>query len=50
MAEWQDYMMNSRILGSSEDQWYLGVHVHQSLKVAGQVDKVVKKTYGTLLY
>ena len=35
--------VNGRILRSINRQRDLGVHVHRSLKVAMQVDKVVKK-------
>jgi len=43
-----EYSVNGRTLGSSEEQRDLGVFVHRFLKDAGQVNRVVKKTYGTL--
>ena len=43
-----EYNVNGRILGSVEEQKDLGVHVPRSLKVASQVDRVVKKAYGVL--
>ncbi|XP_059805558.1 uncharacterized protein LOC132380631 [Hypanus sabinus] len=45
-----EYKVNGRILGSVEEQRDLGVHVHRSLKVASQVDRVVKKVYRVLTF
>jgi len=43
--------MNSMMLRNTEYQRDLGIHVHLSLKAAGQGDKVVKKARGyTCLY
>ena len=43
-----EYKVNGRIVGSVEEQRDLRVHVHRFLKVASQVDRVDKKTYGVL--
>eukprot|EP00061_Rhincodon_typus_P001239 g14145.t1 len=45
-----EYRDRGRILGSEEEQRDLGVHVHRSLKIATQVDRFVKKTYGVLSF
>ena len=45
-----EYTANGKILGSVDEQMDLGVHVHRSLKVATQVDRVVKKAYGVLAF
>jgi len=42
--------MYSRTLKSIDRQRDLGVQVHRSLKVATQVEKVVKKEYGMLAF
>ena len=42
------YTVNGRTLKSIDGQRDLGVQVHRSLKVAMQVEKVVKKAYGML--
>eukprot|EP00061_Rhincodon_typus_P008177 g30567.t1 len=42
--------MNGRKLGSSEEQRDPGKLVHRSLKVAGQVNRVIKKECGTLAF
>jgi len=39
----RNFTINGKTLGSVERQRYLGVPVHRSLKVATQVDKVVKR-------
>ena len=44
------YIVKCLTLGSSEEQRDLGVFVHRSLKAERQVDRVVKKTYGTLTF
>jgi len=44
-----EYRVNGRILGSVEEQREFGVHIHRSLKVATQVDRVVKG-YGVLAF
>ena len=44
------YTVNSRTLKSIDRQRDLGVQVHRSLKVAMQVEKVVKKAYGVLAF
>jgi len=44
----REYTMNNRTPGSAEDQRDLGLHVHRTLKTAGQNDQVVKKGYGIL--
>ena len=46
----RNYTVNGRTLRSIDRQRDLGVHVHRSLKVATQVDKVVKKAYGMLAF
>jgi len=46
----REYPLNGRTLGNTEDQRDIDVHVHRSLKVVGQVDKVVKKAYGILVF
>ncbi|XP_059831389.1 uncharacterized protein LOC132397106 [Hypanus sabinus] len=43
-------LINGRILGSVGEQRNLGVHVHRSLEVASQVERVVKKAYGLLAF
>ena len=43
-----EYTMNDQVLGSTEDQRDLGVHVHRSLKTAGQVHKEVQRHMGYL--
>jgi len=40
------YAVNGRTLKSIDRQRDLGVQVHRSLKVATQMEKVVKKAYG----
>ena len=42
------YSVNGRALGRVAEQRDLGVHVHSSLKVESQVDKVVKKAFSML--
>ena len=42
------YSVNGRALGRITEQRDLGVHVHSSLKVESQVDRVVKKAFGML--
>ena len=42
------YSVNGRALGRVIEQRDLGVHVHSSLKVESQVDRVVKKAFGIL--
>jgi len=44
------YSLNGMTLGSSEEQRDLGVFVHRPLKAEGHVNKVVKKTCGTLAF
>ena len=44
------YTVNGRTLKSIDRQRDLGVQVHRSLKVAMQVEKVVKKAYGMLAF
>ena len=44
-----EYWTN-KILGSVDEQRDLGVHVHRSLKVGTQVDRVVKKAYGVFTF
>ena len=44
------YTVNGRTLKSIDRQRDLGVQVHRSLKVATQVEKVVKKAYGMLAF
>eukprot|EP00061_Rhincodon_typus_P015670 g43473.t1 len=46
----EKYTVNGRTLNSINAQKDLGVHVHSSLKVAMQVDRVVKKAYGMLAF
>eukprot|EP00061_Rhincodon_typus_P006289 g26780.t1 len=46
----EKYTVNGRTLNSTDVQSDLGVRVHCSLKVATQVDKVVKKAYGMLAF
>ena len=46
----REYTMNNRTPGSTEDQRDLGLHVHRTLKTAGQNDQVVKKGYGILAF
>jgi len=46
----RNYTVNGRLLRSTETQRDLGVHVHRSLKVATQVEKVVKKAYCMLAF
>jgi len=46
----REYLMNGRTLGSSEEQRDLGVIIHRSLKVAEQVNRVVNKVNGTLVF
>ena len=41
-------MVNGRALGRATEQRDLGVHVHSSLKVESQVDRVVKNAFGML--
>jgi len=43
-----EYTLNSMMLGSTEDQRDVGIHVHRSLKSAGQGDKIVKNACGLL--
>eukprot|EP00061_Rhincodon_typus_P005695 g25524.t1 len=45
-----NYTVNGRTLRSIDLQRDLGVQVHRSLKVAAQVDKVVKRAYGMLAF
>ena len=42
------YSVNGRALGRVTEQRDRGVHVHSSLKVESQVDRVVKKAFGML--
>ena len=42
------YSVNGRALRRVIEQRDLGVHVHSSLKVESQVDRVVKKAFGML--
>ena len=42
------YSVNGRALGRVTEQRDLGVHVHSSLKVESQVDRVVKKAFSML--
>ena len=42
------YSVNGRALGRVIEQRDLGVHVHSSLKVESQVDRVVKKAFSML--
>jgi len=44
------YIVNGRTLKSIDRQRDLAVQVHRSLKVATQVEKVVKKAYGMLAF
>ena len=44
------YTVNGRPLGSVVEQRDLGVQVLGSLKVESQVDKVVKKAFGTVAF
>jgi len=44
------YTVNGRTLKSIDRQKDLGVQVHRSLKMAAQVNKVVKKAYGMLAF
>ena len=44
------YTINGRTIRSIDTQRDLGVQVHRSLKVAAQVEKVVKKPYGMLAF
>jgi len=44
------YTVNGRTLQSIDRQRDLGVQVHRSLKVAMQVEKVVKKAYSMLAF
>ena len=44
------YTMKGLILGSSVEQRDFGVFVHGSLKAERQVNRVVKKAYGTLAF
>ena len=44
------YTVNGRTLKNIDSQRDLGVQVHSSLKVAMQVEKVVKKAYGMLAF
>ena len=44
------YTVNGRTLKSIDRQRDLGVQIHRSLKVAMQVEKVVKKAYGMLAF
>ena len=44
------YTVNGRTLKSIDRQRDLGVQVHRSLKVATQVEKIVKKAYGMLAF
>ena len=41
---------NGRTIRSIDTQRDLGMQVHRSLKVAAQVEKVVKKAYGMLAF
>ena len=42
--------INGRTIRSIDTQRDLGVQVHRSLKVAAQVERVVKKAYGMLAF
>ena len=44
------YSVNGRALGRVTEQRDLGVHVHSSMKVETQLDKVVKKAFGMLIF
>ena len=46
----EKYTVNGRTLKSIDRQRDLGVQVHRSLKVAIQMEKVVKKAYGMLAF
>eukprot|EP00061_Rhincodon_typus_P008102 g30429.t1 len=46
----EKYTVNDRTLNTIEAQKDLGVQVHSSLKVATQVEKVVKKAYDMLAF
>ena len=46
----RNYTVNARTLKSIDRQRDLSVHVHRSLKVAMQVDKIVKKAYSMLAF
>ncbi|PLS49478.1 hypothetical protein CYV29_15670, partial [Carnobacterium maltaromaticum] len=45
-----NYTVNGKVLGKIDVQRDLGVQVHCSLKVATQVNRVVKKAYGMLSF
>lgn len=42
--------MNGSGLGSVVEQWDLEVQMHSSLKVASRVERVVKMTFGKLVF
>eukprot|EP00061_Rhincodon_typus_P016807 g45209.t1 len=44
------FMVNGRAIRSVAEQRHLGVQVHGSLKVDSQVDRTVKKAFGTLAF
>eukprot|EP00061_Rhincodon_typus_P004291 g22226.t1 len=44
------YTLNGRALGSVVEERDLGVQVHSSLKMTSQVDRVIKKVFGTLAF
>ena len=44
------FQINGRTIRSIDTQKDLGVQLHRSLKVAAQVEKVVKKAYGMLAF
>ena len=43
-----EYRINGQLLKSVDEQRDLGIQIHTPLKVAAQVDRVVKKAYGML--
>ena len=45
-----EYTVNGRTLNSIDVQRDLGAQVHKSLKVATQIDRMVKKAYGMLAF
>ena len=44
------YALNGKALGSVEEQRNVGVEVYSLLKVASQIDRVVKKAFSTLAF
>lgn len=47
---WGKYTVNGKTHNSIDVQRDLGVQVQSILKMAAQVDKVLKKTYGTVAF